>query len=144
MGEQNVVKVADFGLSRLVEEGYYDANEKSKFAVKWTAPEVVTMAKFSVKSDVWSYAVVLFEIFTHGQTPYDGMGNKEVFDKVMNGYRLEIPEGCQPEIYELMIDCWLSDPNERPSFNEIHKRLSALVEGDQGSAIQYNTTTDMS
>lgn len=123
VGNDNVVKVADFGLSRLVENGYYTANEKSKFAVKWTAPEVVTMAKFSVKSDVWSFGIVLFEIFSNGRTPYEGMGNKEVFDRVQHGYRLEQPVYASDEVYALMVDCWLDDPNRRPTFKEIQPRL---------------------
>jgi serine/threonine protein kinase len=83
------VKVADFGLGALVEDGaYYKSN--TKLPVKWTAPEGLASGKFSTASDVWSFGVVCWEIFTFGNIPYPGMSNQEVATKVMNGYKMDL------------------------------------------------------
>lgn len=77
VGENNSVKVADFGLSRAVED-FYEAHEGAKFPIKWTAPEACLKNQFSIKSDVWAFGILLTELVTYGRVPYAGMNNKQV------------------------------------------------------------------
>lgn len=91
------------------------------------APESLSDNLFSVSSDVWSFGILMWEICTLGSTPYPGMSTKEVMRKVRDGYRLEKPEHCKREIYNIMFYCWDSLPDERPKFPEITKMLDNLV-----------------
>lgn len=77
VGNNNSVKVADFGLSRAVED-FYEAHEGAKFPIKWTAPEACLKNQFSIKSDVWSFGILLTELVTYGRVPYAGMNNRQV------------------------------------------------------------------
>ena len=72
VGENRTVKVADFGLARILEEDYYIAQFGTKFPIKWTAPEAANKGKFTSKSDVWSFGILLYELFTKGDAPYIG------------------------------------------------------------------------
>lgn len=118
VGENKVVKVADFGLARVIEDSEYTARQGAKFPIKWTAPEAAMYGKFSIKSDVWSYGILLYELVTHGQIPYAGMHNKEVIEQVQRGYRIPRPTNCDcpEEVYRKMRECWHSDPDKRPTF----------------------------
>lgn len=78
VGDNNNVKVADFGLSRLIDEDIYCAHEGARFPIKWTAPEACLKGQFSIKSDVWSFGILLTELVTYGRIPYPGMANREV------------------------------------------------------------------
>lgn len=82
VGERNVVKVGDFGLARFVVDDEYTASEGTKFPIKWAAPEVITHARFSSKSDVWSFGILLWELWTGGKTPYPAFTNPQVLDEV--------------------------------------------------------------
>lgn len=97
VGENNEVKVADFGLARVVKDmsqNIYAAREGTKFPIKWTAPEAAIYNKFSIKSDVWSFGIVLTEIVTYGRTPYPSMSNQEVLQQVSHNYRMPQPPQC--------------------------------------------------
>ncbi|CAD5206436.1 unnamed protein product [Bursaphelenchus okinawaensis] len=116
-----VVKVADFGLARkLMEEDIYEARMGAKFPIKWTAPEAAICGNFTVKSDIWSYGILLYEIFTRGQNPYPGMHNREVIEQVEQGYRMPCPKNCPPEVYEHMLKCWHQLPEKRPTFSYLY------------------------
>eukprot|EP00054_Salpingoeca_dolichothecata_P008781 m.49809 g.49809 ORF g.49809 m.49809 type:complete len:663 (+) comp17953_c0_seq1:32-2020(+) len=123
IGENYVVKVADFGLARYVLDDEYTASEGTKFPIKWAAPEVISYARFSTKSDVWSYGILLWEIWSIGRTPYPSFTNMEVVDKVVEGYRLPSPQAATHEMHQLMLDCWHHDPEFRPAFAEVEQRL---------------------
>ena len=85
VGEGNNCKVADFGLARVIQDDEYCAREGAKFPIKWTAPEAALYNRFTIKSDVWSYGILLSEIITYGRVPYPGMTNAEVLQKVRFG-----------------------------------------------------------
>ncbi|XP_052777179.1 tyrosine-protein kinase SRK2-like [Mya arenaria] len=115
VGKNNVCKVADFGLARVIEDTEYTAHG-AKFPIKWTAPEAANYMRFTIKSDVWSYGILLTEITTHGQVPYPGMTNKEVLNQVECGYRMPKPLKCSDAMYEIMIKCWDKREENRPTF----------------------------
>ncbi|XP_010896081.2 tyrosine-protein kinase ABL2 isoform X2 [Esox lucius] len=126
VGENSVVKVADFGLSRLMTGDTYTAHAGAKFPIKWTAPESLAYNTFSIKSDVWAFGVLLWEIATYGMSPYPGIDLSQVYDLLEKGYRMEQPEGCPPKVYELMRACWQWSPMDRPSFAETHQAFETM------------------
>ncbi|XP_065846366.1 ephrin type-A receptor 8-like [Oscarella lobularis] len=133
-----VCKIADFGLARdLDEENCY----MGQISIRWTAPEVLKFFKYSLASDMWSYGVVLYEIWSLGERPYDCLSNKMVVENVEMGYRLPAPPGCPYAIYELMIECWHPDYQKRPSFSVISTRLS---EPDDALLINEKTSEPIS
>lgn len=81
VGENNTVKIADFGLARLIREDEYEAKVGARFPIKWTAPEAANYSKFSIKSDVWSFGILLTELVTYGRIPYPG-NNKHNSDNL--------------------------------------------------------------
>ncbi|XP_045158663.1 tyrosine-protein kinase SRK3-like isoform X2 [Mercenaria mercenaria] len=116
VGENNVVKVADFGLAKIIEDDEYNPKHGTKFPIKWTAPEAAMYQRFTIKSDVWSYGILLVELTTHGQVPYPGMTNRDVLDQVERGYRQPRPPICPQSMYEMMLKCWDKKAEERPTF----------------------------
>ncbi|KAG8447605.1 hypothetical protein GDO86_014929 [Hymenochirus boettgeri] len=128
VGENHLVKVADFGLSRLMTGDTYTAHAGAKFPIKWTAPESLAYNKFSIKSDVWAFGVLLWEIATYGMSPYPGIDLSQVYELLEKDYRMERPEGCPEKVYELMRACWQWNPLERPSFAEIHQAFETMFQ----------------
>ncbi|KAK7099744.1 tyrosine-protein kinase Fyn-like [Littorina saxatilis] len=116
VGDNNIVKVADFGLAKVIEDGEYNPKSGAKFPVKWTAPEAAEYGKFTIKSDVWSYGILLQEIMTKGRTPYPGMHNREVLELVGRGYRMPKDSQTPDAVYKKMLECWDEDPEKRPTF----------------------------
>ncbi|EFO22616.2 TK/ABL protein kinase [Loa loa] len=126
VAEENVVKVADFGLARFMREDTYTAHAGAKFPIKWTAPEGLAYNTFSTKSDVWAFGVLLWEIATYGMSPYPGVELNSVYALLEKGFRMDAPEGCPPSVYRLMLQCWNWSPSDRPRFKEIHASLESL------------------
>lgn len=118
-----VCKIADFGLARVIEDNEYTAREGAKFPIKWTAPEAINFGSFTIKSDVWSFGILLMEIVTYGRIPYPGMTNPEVIRALERGYRMPRPEHCPEELYNIMTRCWKNRPEERPTFEYIQSVL---------------------
>ncbi|XP_032574048.1 tyrosine-protein kinase Abl isoform X5 [Drosophila sechellia] len=128
VGDNKLVKVADFGLARLMRDDTYTAHAGAKFPIKWTAPEGLAYNKFSTKSDVWAFGVLLWEIATYGMSPYPGIDLTDVYHKLEKGYRMERPPGCPPEVYDLMRQCWQWDATDRPTFKSIHHALEHMFQ----------------
>ncbi|XP_023030325.2 tyrosine-protein kinase Abl isoform X2 [Leptinotarsa decemlineata] len=128
VGENHLVKVADFGLARLMRDDTYTAHAGAKFPIKWTAPEGLAYNKFSTKSDVWAFGILLWEIATYGMSPYPGVDLTDVYHMLEKGYRMECPPGCPPKIYDLMRQCWQWHSHERPTFKEIHHALENMFQ----------------
>ena len=128
VADQHLVKVADFGLARLMRDDTYTAHAGAKFPIKWTAPEGLAYNKFSTKSDVWAFGILLWEIATYGMSPYPGVELTDVYHMLESGYRMECPPGCPPRIYNLMTQCWLWEPAERPTFLDIHHLLETMFQ----------------
>ncbi|XP_015792671.1 tyrosine-protein kinase CSK isoform X1 [Tetranychus urticae] len=122
ISEDGIAKVCDFGLAR--EESFSLRGEK--FPIKWTAPEALRYNKFSNKSDVWSFGILLWEIYSFGRVPYPRIPLDDVVKHVEKGYKMEAPEGCPSEIYEIMKQSWDLDPDKRPTFALILKKLEHL------------------
>ncbi|XP_013187457.2 tyrosine-protein kinase abl-1 isoform X1 [Amyelois transitella] len=123
VAESNIVKIADFGLARLIKEDEYEARVGARFPIKWTAPEAANYSKFSIKSDVWSFGILLTELVTYGRIPYPGMTNAEVLHQVEHGYRMPCPQNCPAPLYEIMLECWHKDPLKRPTFETLQWKL---------------------
>ncbi|XP_014913090.1 tyrosine-protein kinase Tec [Poecilia latipinna] len=130
MNDAMVVKVSDFGMARYVLDNQYTSTKGAKFPVKWSPPEVFNYCKFSSKSDVWSYGVLMWEVFTEGQMPFDQSLNHEVVAMVTNGHRLFRPKMAPPALYDIMQLCWDNRPEERPSFSQLYLMLSDVLEDD--------------
>ncbi|XP_036880265.1 inactive tyrosine-protein kinase transmembrane receptor ROR1 isoform X5 [Manis javanica] len=124
IGEQLHVKISDLGLSReIYSADYYRAQSKSLLPIRWMPPEAIMYGKFSSDSDIWSFGVVLWEIFSFGLQPYYGFSNQEVIEMVRKRQLLPCSEDCPPRIYSLMTECWNEIPSRRPRFKDIHVRL---------------------
>jgi len=125
VGDGNVVKISDFGMSR-EEEEYTVSDGLKQIPIKWTAPEALNYGKYTSLCDVWSFGVLCWEIFSRGGTPYQGMTNTKAREMLDGGYRMPAPDGAPDEIYQLMLRCWQYEPEDRPHFNEIHSIIDLL------------------
>ncbi|XP_072297062.1 tyrosine-protein kinase Lyn [Eucyclogobius newberryi] len=123
VSESLLCKIADFGLARVIEDDEYSPREGAKFPIKWTAPEAIHYGSFTIKSDMWSFGVLLHEIITYGKMPYPGMTKMEVMSGIQRGYRMPQPENCPSELYDIMLSCWRDKPQDRPTFDFLQSVL---------------------
>ena len=127
VGKNNVCKVGDFGLARFLMHNaeYFVDKTATRFPIRWTAPESLRPpCTFSIKSDVWSYGILLTELITHGRTPYPGMTNAEVRQMVTEGHlRMSQPTGCSDAMHRIMLRCWTIYPKDRPTFAALQTQL---------------------
>ncbi|ESO96262.1 hypothetical protein LOTGIDRAFT_144166, partial [Lottia gigantea] len=125
VGEGLIVKISDFGMSRDIYTcDYYKIGGSRMLPIRWMSPESVKYGKFTIESDVWSYGVVLWEIFSAGRQPYFGHSNEEVIQFLDTGILLQRPNECPSTIYHVMLGCWKQDPKDRMPFHRIHNYLS--------------------
>uniref|UniRef100_A0A8C0ESY8 receptor protein-tyrosine kinase n=1 Tax=Bubo bubo TaxID=30461 RepID=A0A8C0ESY8_BUBBB len=132
LSENNVVKICDFGLARdIYKNPDYVRKGDARLPLKWMAPESIFDKIYNTKSDVWSYGVLLWEIFSLGASPYPGVQIDEDFcSRLKEGTRMRAPEQATEEIYQIMLDCWQSNPNDRPRFSELVKKLGDLLQAN--------------
>ncbi|XP_015121598.1 tyrosine-protein kinase transmembrane receptor Ror [Diachasma alloeum] len=124
VGADLVVKIADFGMSRDVYTcDYYKIGGSRMLPVRWMSPESVMYGRFTLESDVWSFGVVLWEVYSYGKQPYYGHNNEEVVKLILQGIMLIPPEDCPPFICKIMSECWKSESRDRLKFPEILERL---------------------
>ncbi|NWS30172.1 FER kinase, partial [Polioptila caerulea] len=126
VGESNILKISDFGMSRQEDDGVYSSSGLKQIPIKWTAPEALNYGRYTSESDVWSFGILLWETFSLGVCPYPGMTNQQAREQVEKGYRMSAPQKCPEEIYKIMQRCWDYKPENRPKFSEIQKELSSI------------------
>lgn len=146
-----IAKVADFGLARGTAVKSEAGTEKpigddyfrcasGVFPIRWTAPEAMETLKFTMGSDMWSFGIVIVEIMQNGATPYPGIDNAAVMQKVMGGWRHPQPTECSTAVYETLLDCWNAEVSERPSFDGLIAVLQfewyKVAEMDQNGIVQ--------
>ncbi|XP_034782303.1 hepatocyte growth factor receptor-like isoform X2 [Acipenser ruthenus] len=135
LDEKYTVKVADFGLARDVyDKEYYSVHNKNgvKLPVKWMALESLQIHKFTTKSDVWSFGVLLWELMTRGAPPYSDVNSFEMTVFLLQGRRLLQPEFCPDSLYNVMIECWHPNPERRPTFSGLVSRISSIFSSFSG------------
>uniref|UniRef100_A0AAQ4NVP4 Tyrosine-protein kinase receptor n=1 Tax=Gasterosteus aculeatus aculeatus TaxID=481459 RepID=A0AAQ4NVP4_GASAC len=124
VAEDFTVKIGDFGMTRdIYETDYYRKGGKGLLPVRWMAPESLKDGVFTAHSDCWSFGVVLWEITTLAEQPYQGLSNEQVLKFVMDGGYLDRPDNCPERMHSLMQMCWQYNPKMRPLFQEIIEML---------------------
>ncbi|XP_023062541.1 fibroblast growth factor receptor 3 isoform X5 [Piliocolobus tephrosceles] len=126
--EDNVMKIADFGLARDVHNlDYYKKTTNGRLPVKWMAPEALFDRVYTHQSDVWSFGVLLWEIFTLGGSPYPGIPVEELFKLLKEGHRMDKPANCTHDLYMIMRECWHAAPSQRPTFKQLVEDLDRVL-----------------
>ena len=127
-------KISDFGMSRfdrrLVEASDFDG----LVAIRWAAPEAVNYCRFTVKSDIWSFGVLMYEVFTFGKRPYEDWTHDQLLNEVHHGYRLPKPEKCPEAVYQLMLIAWQYDPDQRMLFSDCYESLREIEDAIVGAS----------
>ncbi|XP_064356250.1 tyrosine-protein kinase Fer isoform X2 [Dromaius novaehollandiae] len=124
VGESNILKISDFGMSRQEDDGVYSSSGLKQIPIKWTAPEALNYGRYTSESDVWSFGILLWETFSLGVCPYPGMTNQQAREQVEKGYRMSAPQKCPEEIYKIMQRCWDYKPENRPKFSINERRYT--------------------
>ncbi|XP_063165878.1 vascular endothelial growth factor receptor 2 [Candoia aspera] len=132
LSENNVVKICDFGLARdIYKDPDYVRKGDARLPLKWMAPETIFDRVYTIQSDVWSFGVLLWEIFSLGASPYPGVKIDEDFcRRLKKGTRMRPPDYTTPEMYQTMLDCWHGEPKQRPTFSDLVERLGNLLQAN--------------
>lgn len=130
------VKLGDFGLSRYIEDEEYYKASVTRLPIKWMSPESINFRRFTTASDVWMFAVCMWEILSFGKQPFFWLENKDVIGVLEKGDRLPKPDLCPPVLYTLMTRCWDYDPSDRPRFTELVCSLSDIYQMEKDIAIE--------
>ncbi|CAD7088533.1 unnamed protein product [Hermetia illucens] len=140
LSSRNQAKISDFGLSRaLGNDNCYEAKEGGRWPIKWYAPESFNHGLFSHASDVWSFGVTLWEMYTYGLAPYGEYNGTQTIKYIEDGRRLPKPADCPSDIYKVMENCWNYNPRDRPTFRYLteyflkdpnYQNLSELIQSE--------------
>ncbi|KAK5984429.1 Serine/threonine protein kinase [Trichostrongylus colubriformis] len=126
---KNACKIGDFGLCRnLYADNSLYKSKGGRLPLKWMSPEAIRHYEFSAQSDVWAFGVLLFEIITLGGSPYPSVSPEEMLPFLENGGRMERPDNCPENFYDVMCQCWTVNPRLRPDFSVIRQKLASLLE----------------
>ncbi|XP_018798455.1 PREDICTED: vascular endothelial growth factor receptor 1 isoform X9 [Bactrocera latifrons] len=130
--EDNVVKICDFGLARsMYKSENYKKQGEAPLPIKWLALESLSDHIFSTYTDVWSFGIVLWEFFSLAKVPYPGMDpNQSLYLKIKDGYRMEKPPYANNELYDIMLECWSTNPESRPLFKVLEKYFARMLGED--------------
>ncbi|XP_013930733.1 PREDICTED: mast/stem cell growth factor receptor Kit-like [Thamnophis sirtalis] len=136
-----ITKICDFGLARDIRnDSNYVVKGNARLPVKWMAPESIFECVYTFESDVWSYGILLWELFSLGSSPYPGMPvDSKFYKNIKEGYRMFSPEYAPPEIFNIMKSCWDSDPVKRPTFKQIVQLIEQQI-SDTTSHIYSNVS----
>ena len=132
VGQKLICKVADFGIACVTDEDIEDPTAFKFPPIKWIALEAKMSGRFTIKSDVWSFGILLFELITYGCSPYPGMIDAQVLEAIETGYRMPPPENCPELLYEIMRECWRDDAASRPTFETLQWRMEDFFFTDTG------------
>ncbi|KAI1729719.1 protein tyrosine kinase domain-containing protein [Ditylenchus destructor] len=124
----NVCKISDFGMCRTTDDLLYTTRSGGRVPLRWLSIETLEKFEYSSKSDIWSYGVLLFELFSLGEVPYADIENSDLLPFLKNGGRLSQPGHCTEEMYSLMSSCWLVPAELRPTFNAISEKIAQILE----------------
>ncbi|KAJ6668530.1 hypothetical protein lerEdw1_012012, partial [Lerista edwardsae] len=124
-----ITKICDFGLARDIQnDSNYVVKGNARLPVKWMAPESIFECVYTFESDVWSYGILLWELFSLGSSPYPGMPvDSKFYKRIKEGYRMLSPEFAPAEMYEIMKSCWDVDPLQRPTFKKIVQLIEQQI-----------------
>ncbi|XP_059378114.1 vascular endothelial growth factor receptor 3-like isoform X3 [Carassius carassius] len=142
LSENNVVKICDFGLARdIYKDPDYVRKGNARLPLKWMAPESIFDKVYTSQSDIWSFGVLLWEIFSLGASPYPGIQIDEDFcNRLKDGTRMRAPDNASPEIYGIMLACWQGEPRERPTFPALVEILGDLLQENSLPEIHFNAS----
>ncbi|RDD45038.1 Latent-transforming growth factor beta-binding protein 4 [Trichoplax sp. H2] len=140
-----VCRLSDFGLARDVSKikVYHETNKEVKLPMKWMAYESIRENLYSIKSDRWSFGILMWEIITFGGRPYSEFRNpRQLRSAIISGHRLAKPDHCSDEIFEIMTSCWDANPDNRPSFSTLLDKLDEIINDTEGylSMDQFDPT----
>ncbi|XP_056450339.1 macrophage colony-stimulating factor 1 receptor 2 isoform X1 [Gadus chalcogrammus] len=143
--EFRVAKICDFGLARdITDDDNYIIKGNARLPVKWMSPESIFQCVYTTQSDVWSYGVLLWEIFSLGQSPYPNVVVDAHFYKMIKaGRHMSKPDFATAEIYQLMIGCWNLEPTHRPTFTEIGQLIKNLLSTNEAQTHQNDPRSDL-
>lgn len=133
VGDEDVCKITDFGMARDVwEEDIYVRTHEGRLPIKWTAPEALFgNGAYTTQSDVWSFGVVMYEIFTVGGDPFPGVYMRDIPALLKNGYRMSRPKFVSAILYDIMMECWKIDPLQRPDFEGLRSIMHNMIKDEE-------------